>query len=188
MTVQRKWLYSCNQCIKYTVSIQIKHFRSVSYEIISLTAVYLWMCQHTKVPSPLSLPNGKKKGMKKEKLLKICYPIITPFSQNALLEGNILNPIANSSRNLFDYIILHSVVSTLCFCDLTEFALSVIAVLIDNWSWEKNMVDVQGLKMAVLLWARSKVCRILWAALETEFTLGLNVMGFITLLNLYAVS
>lgn len=70
--------------------------------------------------------------MKKEKLLKICYPIITPFSQNALLEGNLLNPIANSSRNLFDYIILPSVVSTPCFYDLTEFALSLTAVLIEN--------------------------------------------------------
>lgn len=147
-------------CVKYTVSIQIRHFRSVSAVIISLTAAHLSMWQHTNVPSPLSLPQwgGEIKELKKEKLLKICYPVITPFSQNAFLEGNLLNPIANSSRSLFDYIIMPSIVSTLHLYDLIEFALLLQRyVLIENWSWEKTVVDIQGLKMTLLLWARSSL-------------------------------
>lgn len=117
--------------VKYTVSIQIRHFRSVSYEILVL-AVYLLIRQHTEVPSLLSLPKKKKKGMKKGKLLKICCPVISPFSQNALLEGNLLNPIANSSGSLFDDIISPSIENSLHFYDLTEFALSITAVLTEN--------------------------------------------------------
>jgi len=107
---------------------------------------------------------------------------MTPFSQQAFLEWDLLNPIVNSSRSHFDHITFPSVVSTFHFYDLIDFYFSIAAEVGSHRElvlWEKKLVDYQGLKITVrdkMSFEQDQDYRILWmpwAVLETEFTFGL---------------